>query len=246
MRAMELGGVHDADLLFGVTDEEMALCAALEPDTPSFLLPDHERARRATPSFADRRDILFFGGFLAGTGSPNEDALLFAVHEILPPVWDAHPDLVLHVVGADPTPAVLALHDRRINVVGFVDDPTVWLDATRLHLAPLRFGAGIKRKLVETMASGLPIVTTTVGAEGLRLDAVAQHVVADDAAALARLCLDLYSRDDVWERVQAEELSLVERWFSPEVFRANLVDALLSLGLAPEGPLVTPANLRAS
>src|SRR5262249_13582731 len=121
------------------------------------------------PGFATRRDLVFFGGFLAGEGSPNEDAVVYLVEEVMPRLWKHEPALKLHVVGADPTSAVRSLDGGLVHVVGHVDDPRPWLDRTLVHVAPMRFGSGLKLRLVETMAAGQPLVTSSVGAEGLGL-----------------------------------------------------------------------------
>src|SRR5207247_10511761 len=127
---------------------------------------------RNPAGFHDRHDLLFFGGFLAGAGSPNEDALLHLVRDVLPILWERDPELRLHVVGADPTAAVEALQSERINVVGYVEDPAEWLARTRVHVSPMRFGSGIKIKLLDTIAAGLPFATTDDGADVLPLVAL--------------------------------------------------------------------------
>ena len=111
----------------------------------------------------------------------------------MPILWEREPDLVLHVVGADPTPAVEALHGERINVVGYVDDPAEWLDRTRVHVSPMRYGAGIKLKLLDTIAAGHPFVTTAVGAEGLPLGNLRAQLVAEQPLRLAELTHALYT-----------------------------------------------------
>ncbi len=111
----------------------------------------------------------------------------------MPILWEREPELRLHVVGADPTPAVEALHGERVNVVGFVDDPAEWLARTRVHVSPMRFGAGIKLKLLDTIAAGLPFVTTAVGAEGLPLAGLRPQLVAEEPLRIAELTHALYT-----------------------------------------------------
>ena len=203
------------------------------PGTPSFLLPGWVEVAEAPPGFDERRDLLFFGGFLAGAGSPNEDALLYLVNEILPSFWEQEPEAVLHVVGADVTPAVQALHGERVNVVGFAEDPREWFDRTRVHVSPLRFGAGVKQKLIDTMAAGLPLVTTTVGAEGLGLGELEPLLVADEPSSLAELTQALYSDAERWARAQEGSLAIAADRFDRESFRRALVEGLSHVGVAP-------------
>src|SRR5205807_1294601 len=98
------------------------------------------------PGFHQRRGLVFFGGFMAGPGSTNEDGVVLTAREILPLLRSVDPDLRLTVVGAEPTEAVLALNGDAVEVVGSVADPRPWLEHALLHLAPHRFGAGIKLK----------------------------------------------------------------------------------------------------
>jgi O-antigen biosynthesis protein len=232
-RQWELRALQEADAVFCVTPEEQEVVAQVAPGTPSFLLPGWVEVAEAPPGFDERRDLLFFGGFLAGAGSPNEDALLYLVNEILPSFWEREAEAVLHVVGADVTPAVQALHGERVNVVGFAEDPREWFDRTRVHVSPLRFGAGVKQKLIDTMAAGLPLVTTTVGAEGLGLGELESLLVEDEPASLAELAFTLYTDEERWARVQEGVLAIAADRFDREGFRRTLVEGLSHVGVAP-------------
>jgi glycosyltransferase involved in cell wall biosynthesis len=233
IRQWEMRALQEADAVFCVSPEELEVVAQAAPETPSFLLPGSVEVAEAPPGFEERQDLLFFGGFLAGPGSPNEDALLYLVNEILPAFWEREPGAVLHVVGADVTPAVQALHGTRVNVVGFVDDPREWFDRTRLHASPLRFGAGVKQKLLDTMAAGQPFVTTTVGAEGLGLGELSPLLVADEPTELAERVHTLYSDSGLWTAAQESVLGIASERFGPERFTRTLVEGLSHVGVAP-------------
>ena len=129
-----------------------------------------------------------------------------------------------------------ALHGPRLNVVGYVEDPLPWLQRCRVHLAPLRFGSGVKLKFLDTMAAGLPLVTSAVGAEGLHLGPLARHLVAEEPSELAHLTRAVYRDRTLWERVQRELLAIVRSHFSHEAYRAAMVDAFSGLGVAPPRP----------
>ena len=216
--------------------EEAEFVGEVAPGKPTFVLPNWVEAVAEPAGFAERKDLLFFGGFLAGPGSPNEDALLQLVHEVMPILWEREPDLNLHVVGADPTPAIEALHGERVNVVGYVDDPAEWLARTRVHVSPMRYGAGIKLKLLDTIAAGLPFVTTTVGAEGLPLGDLRSQLVAEDPLRLAALTHALYTDAELWQRAQSGLLDIARGSFDRGTFRRTLAEAMSHLGmLPPEG-----------
>jgi GT2 family glycosyltransferase len=233
IRQWEMRALQEADAVFCVSPEEQDVVAQVAADTPSFLLPGWIEVAGSPPQFDERSDLLFFGGFLAGAGSPNEDALLYLVNEILPSFWQREPGAVLHVVGADVTPAVQALHGEGVNVIGFAEDPREWFDRTRIHVSPLRFGAGVKQKLLDTMAAGQPLVTTTVGAEGLGLGALESLLVADEPAALAELTHALYTDADLWARAQEGVLAIAAERFDRPGFRRTLAEGLSHVGVAP-------------
>jgi GT2 family glycosyltransferase len=234
----ELRAIDEADLVFVVSEEERAFVRGVDRDKPTLLLPSCVDAQESPPGFEDRRYVIFFGGFLAGGGSPNEDALLHLVREIMPIVWDAEPDVILHVIGADPTDTVLKLHGGRINVVGYVPDPNEWLSRARVHIHPMRFGAGIKLKLIETMAAGLPFVSSRVGAEGLGLGPLGALLVNDEPDEIARRTLLLYRDAELWWKTQLELLGIARERFSRAIFRRTLAEAMISAGMEPPRELV--------
>ncbi len=235
-RARETNYLATADEILCVSHEEQRVArAAAAAGTPVFVLPFCMDIAESPPAFTERRDLVYFGGFMAGPGSPNEDAVLYLAHDVLPLIRHRVPDVVLHVVGADPTPAVLALESPHVHVVGYVEDPRAWLDRVRIHVVPMRFGAGVKQKLVDTMAAGLPFVTTPVGAEGLRLGGLARLLVADDPAQLAELAVALYLDAERWTSAHQRLLRLARR-HGRQQFRRTLGKAMVRAGLPPPVP----------
>jgi GT2 family glycosyltransferase len=236
VRQIELAALQGSSVVFAVSEEEKDFIGEVAQGIPTFVLPHWIEPVARPARFSERSDLLFFGGFLAGAGSPNEDALLHLVADVMPILWERDPELRLHVVGADPTPAVEALHGERVNVVGYVEDPAEWLAKARVHVSPMRYGSGIKLKLLDTIAAGLPFATTPVGAEGLPLGPMRQALVAEEPAALAELVHALYTDEHLWARAQRGLLDLARATFDRGTFRRTLVEAMSHLGvLPPEG-----------
>jgi O-antigen biosynthesis protein len=233
MRMLEINAVQGSTVVFAVSDEEKDLIADFAPDTKTFVLPHYVEAVPSPPGFAKRRDVIFFGGFLAGPGSPNEDAVLRLTREVMPLLWERKPDLRLRIVGADATPAVQALGSERVEVVGYVENPTEWLARARVLISPIRFAAGINLKLLDAMSAGLPFVTTSVGAEGLPLGWLRQHLVVDDSAEIADRAHALYTDSELWQAAQSHLLEVTATRFDRETFRTTLVEAMSELGVAP-------------
>jgi GT2 family glycosyltransferase len=232
-REAEIRAVQEADVVFCVSDEEARFVAEVAPGKRAFVLPGIVEPLPHPTGFGERSDLVFFGGFLAGSASPNEDSLSYLVNEVLPVFWQEHPDVGLNVIGADMGDSVRALEGPRVRIVGYVEDPAGWLSRARLHVNPMRFGAGLKQKFLDSMAAGLPFVTTAVGAEGFSLGEVRASLVADDPAGLARLMGTLYTDQVEWERAQAHLLELATNRFDRTSFQRTLIEAMTHVGVAP-------------
>jgi O-antigen biosynthesis protein len=232
-REAEIQAVQEADLVFCVGDEEAELIAEIAPDQRAFVLTSIVEPLASAPGFDERGDLVFFGGFLGGAASPNTDSLLYLVNDVMPLFWESHPDVGLNVIGADMDESIRSLDGPRVRIVGYVEDPAGWLSRARLHVNPMRFGAGVKLKFLDSMAAGLPFVTTAVGAEGIPLGDVRPSLVADSAAGLARLISTLYENRAEWERAQAHLLDLAATRFDRASFQRTLIEALTHVGVAP-------------
>jgi glycosyltransferase involved in cell wall biosynthesis len=229
---LEAGLVAAADAVLCVSEDDRAFAREVSPSTPAFVVGHASDPPSAVPSFDGRRDIVFFGAFW-NPGSPNEDAALHLVNRVMPFVWADDPAIRLTIIGADPTPAVRALAGERIIVRGYVSDPHEVLTRARVHVVPMRVGAGIKLRLIDSMAAGLPFVTTTVGAEGLALTTLRGAIVADAPMEIARKTLVLYRDRALWTEVQQGLRDLAAARYSRAALRRELVDALAVVGLSP-------------
>lgn len=137
-----------------------------------------------------KSDILFVGGF---NHKPNVDAVLWFVKEVFPAILSSCPDARFYVVGSNPPQSIKELASEQIVVTGAVSDQQLkeYYGRSRVAVVPLRYGAGVKGKVVEALYYGLPVVTTSIGAEGL-VDANTVLFIADDKAEFARLTIQAY------------------------------------------------------
>lgn len=173
---------------------------------------------------AQRGDILFVAGF---AHPPNVDAARWLVEAIMPRVWATHPQARLALVGANPTADVLALAGDRVEVTGFVSDEALArrYRHARVAVVPLRYGAGVKSKVVEALQQGLPLVTTTVGAQGLP-GVVAACSVADDVDGIAGGIVRLLDDDAAWLHCSRDGSAYASAHFSADAMRRDLLSAL--------------------
>ena len=148
--------------------------------------------------FAHRRDYLFIGGFQHG---PNIDAVLFFVQKIYPLVSEHLRDAKFYIIGDKAPPEIVALATERIVVTGLQRDVRPFFDSVKLSVAPLRFGAGVKGKINQSMAFGVPVVATSLGIEGMELTEHEDILVADDPEDFARALIELYESEGLWNRL---------------------------------------------
>ena len=151
----------------------------------------------------------------------------------MPFIWAEDPSIRLVIIGADPTPAVRNLDGDNISVRGYVNDPTDVLTRARVLVVPMRVGAGVKLRLIDAMAAGLPFVTTTIGAEGLPLADLRPLIVADAPIDIPRRALTLYRDRDLWTQVQCTLRDLAATRYSTRALRRELVEAMMAVGFAP-------------
>lgn len=220
VREMELQLAREADCTVVTTEDERHILAAQGVDAR--VVPIIEASTPGEAPFEGRRDLLFLGNY---THEPNVDAALWLANAIMPLVWEQLPDVRLILAGADPNPPVQRLANDRISVTGYVPDIAHLFGAARLCVAPLRFGAGMKGKIVQSLAHGLPVVTTKTGAEGIGLIDGADALIADDAQEVADAIVRAYTDAVLWETLAMGARRSAER-FTPQAVRGAVERAL--------------------
>jgi glycosyltransferase involved in cell wall biosynthesis len=135
---------------------------------------------------------------------------LWFAREVFPLVKKEIRDIKFIVMGSNPTPKVRELQSNEIEVTGYVPDISGYFDNARVFVAPLRYGAGLKGKVLQAMSYGLPVVTTPVGAEGISLTDGEDVLIAKDAADFARKTVNAYVDQALWEKLSHGALRFVE------------------------------------
>lgn len=223
-RRDELAVVREADVTLVVSSAEKEVLASDAPGSCVKILSNVHPVVGCQSDFADRRDIMFVGGF---QHPPNTDAVLWFIGEIFPLVRESIPDLNLYVIGSRVPESVRRLGERDgVIVTGFVPDISGYLNGCRLSVAPLRYGAGVKGKINTSMSYGLPVVATTPACEGMFLENERDVLIADDARAFADAVIRLHQDSELWSRLSSGGLRNVEEHFSFEAARIALEQAL--------------------
>ena len=175
------------------------------------------------PDFAERSGLMFIGGF---EHQPNVDGIRWFVQQIYPQIRKEIPGIHLDIVGSFPPESVLELAAEDIHVTGFVEDVAPYFLRSRLFVSPLRFGAGVKGKIGQAISFGLPVVTTSTGAEGMYLLDGVSAMIADEEQLFAQKTAKLYQDRALWRVVRDNGSMVLKDFFSPMVAERALVELI--------------------
>lgn len=148
------------------------------------------------PSFEHREGILFIGS----THHPNVDAVSFLIEDIMPKIWEKNPTISVQIIGNINQLFPKSSHPK-IQFLGYVPDITDYFLYSKLLVAPLRYGAGVKGKVGQAFEYFLPVVSTSVGAEGMKLKDGESALVADDPLQFAKKIIEVYENKNTWGRL---------------------------------------------
>jgi glycosyltransferase involved in cell wall biosynthesis/SAM-dependent methyltransferase len=229
-KANELDVVRRSDLTLVHSVVEREMLSREVPEASIYHLPYVLDVYSHGGHFESRRDIVFIGGFLH---RPNVDAVIYFVKEVFPLIRKELPGVRFLIIGSDPSPEVLQLGSDDIVVTGYVERLQPILDACRLTVAPLRYGAGYKGKVAMSMAHGVPGVLSEIAAEGMELEHEVQVLIADSPTAYAAEVVRLYRDPDLWSRLSQAGLRFVTERFSRQAARDHLERVLRMAGADP-------------
>ena len=204
-----------ADCSVVVTEAEKATIESQIPVRNIVVYPYTIDVRRSDRRFEDRRHLCFIGGY---AHDPNVDAVIYFVREIWPLVQPKlFPETKFLIAGPGAPESIRSLATEDILVLGHVPDLSGLLDDCRLSVVPVRYGAGIKGKLVRTLAYGLPSVATTLAAEGMGLEFERHIVIGDTAESFAEATVRLFYDKELWRRLQEAGYAFAEERYSCKV-----------------------------
>ncbi len=201
----------DTHCILVVSEEDRKRCLRKLPKRNVLVVPNGVDCStlRPGPFIESGPPSLVFTGDMGF--EPNVDAALLLATRIFPEISRIHPDASLHLVGRNPDPRLSAISTPGITVTGKVEDMLPYLQAATVYVAPLTTGAGTRTKLLEAMASGLPIVTSSVGIEGIEAVVNRDVVIADDAAKTIAAVLRLLEAPAERHRLGAAARELAEQ-----------------------------------
>ena len=215
----ELALYTKADCVLTVTENDGEELRKDLKNKAVFVVPDVHDACETETGFDARDGFLFVGNF---NHNPNEDAVFFFVKEIFPKIKQKISDAKFYVVGNNPTDKLKQLNSDDIIVTGWVPEVTPYLEQCRVTVVPLRFGAGMKGKVGQSLAHGLPMVSTLIGAEGMNIVNGEHSFITDDPAEFVEKCIELHSNKEVWEKFSESGKYLIDSQFSSDMMKKRL------------------------
>ena len=219
MQMRELKAAHEADLTITITPVEQEILQQQQVDNLAVVPNIHRAYREVTPGFQQRQGLLFIGSY---NHPPNVDAVRWLVKEIMPLVWQKMPEITVTLLGNNPGEEVLALRgDPRISVTGYVSDVTSYFLNHRVFVAPLRYGAGMKGKVGQSLEYGLPVISTAIGIEGMNLDREQNVLEANQTGEFAEQIIRLYNHEQLWQQLASDSRKAIAS-FSPDFIRQKL------------------------
>jgi glycosyltransferase involved in cell wall biosynthesis len=226
-RDQELGLIERSDATLVVSPVEQNLLRDLAPDSRIEVLSNIHRIHGSRRSFGERRDLLFVGGF---QHPPNLDAAEWLIGDIMPRVRERLGDVRLHLIGSRMPESLRERRGEGVVVHGYVEDLTPYLEGCRLSVAPLRYGAGVKGKVNQAMAWGVPVIASACAAEGMYLEDGRDVLLADTSEAFADAIVRAYTDEALWNRLSEGGLANVEEHFSFDAARRAITELVKAMG----------------
>jgi len=229
-RREERAAASAADCTMVVSVEEKAALAADCPGARVHVLSVVHALPECRPSRAGREGLVFVGAF---PHHPNADAMEFFLRDVHPSLRERLPGVRTLIVGTEPPEWLRERAGPDIVVAGHVPDIGTVFGRCRVSIAPLRYGAGVKGKVLLSMSHGVPVVGSTISAEGTGARDGEEMLIADAPDELVAKIALAYEDEALWHRLAEKGRRLVERDFSLAAGRRSVGELLALLGLAP-------------
>ncbi len=234
----ELASILRSDLSLIISEKEMELLQntfhipkGLLHYIP-FLVDCSALSKNDLPGFHQRNDFITIGNF---QHAPNADGVQWLANEIWPEIRNKLPNAEMHVYGAYAPQKIKELHNETIGflIKGWTPEVSEVMSKSRVCLVPLRFGAGLKGKIIDAMLNGTPSVTTGIGAEGIFGDLPFGGIIAETREDFVRSAVRLYTDENEWKQSQKNGFKIIEDRFNKKVFTDLFNEKLQEIQMNP-------------
>ena len=225
---LELNYANQAEATVVVTEDEKQVLSSLGVKNVWVIPNIHEEIYLSEKvAFDQRAGLVFIGSY---NHPPNIDAVKWLCLEIMPLVWASRPDITVNLLGSNLKDEVKELASDKVIVTGYVPEVEPYFQKSRVFVAPLRFGAGMKGKIGQSLSLGLPTITTKIGAEGMGLIDHQDVLIADTDEEFAQAVIELYDNRELWQKLADNSLETIKR-YQPATVQTNLQALLSNLGI---------------
>jgi glycosyltransferase involved in cell wall biosynthesis len=222
----ELAIAREADYTLVVSPVEKTILEKECPGIQVHIISNIHKLHGSDKTFSERKDLLFVGSF---QHLPNVDAVNYFMDEIYPLIKKELSSLKIYIIGNGPPDSIKSLCSADVIVTDHVPDLGPYFNNCRLSIAPLRFGAGVKGKVLMSMSYGVPVVASSVAAEGMYLSDGKDVLVADSAIGFCGAVVKLYQDKTLWNLISKNGLEILSEHFSFNAVRAKLLELLKSV-----------------
>jgi glycosyltransferase involved in cell wall biosynthesis len=218
-KKMELSLMKKADVVYFFSTVEISIIKEMDSSINCRVVPLNIFSKNdLQPYNCNRKDIIFVGGF---RHSPNVDGILWFVNSVMPLIRNAIPGILLYIIGSEAPSDIIELEKDDIRILGYVDDDTLdeYYKKCRVCIAPLRYGAGVKGKVLEAMYKQIPLITTTIGAEGLS-DIDDCLIIENDPEQFAQKLINMYNNDKLLRELVEKSYFYIMKYFTIDRYKS--------------------------
>lgn len=218
---------NKSDAILTISNYEKFILEKKMPGKKIFIIPTYlydNLPLGIGNEFENRTQLIFVGNFVH---TPNVDGILWFCKEIFPEISALLPDVILNIVGGNTPAEILNLKSPKVNVTGFVTEKELesYYSKAKIIIAPLRFGAGVKGKIIEAIAYGIPVVTTKIGVEGIP-DCDGTICVADTESDFIKCIINIFKSKEKWETIRNNQIRYAKQNLSTS-YAQNIINEIL-------------------
>lgn len=206
----------EQDALFVTSERDISIFDEEVPDVRKYLVPNGVDASYFLPSKTTPKPYsIVFVGMMKYV--PNYDGMIFFLDEIFPKILEKYPEATITIIGKNPPASITRRATKNVIVTGFVEDTRPYIENASVYVVPLRMGGGTRLKIIEALSMKKPLVTTSIGCEGIDIENRESALIADEPQEFANAVMELFSNKELCEKLTENGYQIVidkYRWKS--------------------------------
>ncbi len=217
---------HDA--IFATSKRDIGIIGSHVPETPGFVIPNGVDSSFFTPGDTESEPFsMVFTGAMKYV--PNFDGIIKFLDEIFPRIKEKVPGAKIYVVGSNPPSKLKAYESDSVIITGFVDDVRPYIDRASVYVVPLYMGSGTRLKVVEALSMQIPVVSTSIGCEGIEVNDNEHLIIRDDSREFADAVLNLFEDENMRRNLVENGYEVVKRKYDWKIIGKSIGEAFYKL-----------------